>query len=119
MMWKVGFHPAFLAEFREYLEAVQDNIVAKSLLIEEFGPLLGRPYVDTLKNSKHANMKELRLDVEDGVWHVAFAFDPKRNVIVLVAGNKAGRSQKQFYKNLIKKADARFDEHLQTIMEGQ
>ncbi|BAZ15343.1 hypothetical protein NIES4071_72150 [Calothrix sp. NIES-4071] len=57
-------------------------------------------------------MKELRFKVANGVWRVAFAFDPKRQAILLVAGDKAGTSQKRFYKQLIAKADERFEEHL-------
>ena len=68
--------------------------------------------MDTLSGSKHANMKELRFNAAGGVWRAAFAFDPKRNAIVLVAGDKSGGSQKRFYKGLIGKADARFDAHL-------
>ena len=57
-------------------------------------------------------MKELRFTADNGVWRVAYAFDPKRQAIMLVAGDKSGVSQKRFYKNLIKKADQRFDVHL-------
>ncbi len=74
--------------------------------------MLGRPHVDTLNASKHANMKELRFDADNGVWRVAFAFDPQREAILLVAGDKSGVSQRKFYKKLIKTADARFDKHL-------
>lgn len=119
MKWKVEFHPAFLKEFLKYSETVQDNITAKSLLVKEFGPMLGRPHVDTLKNSKFANMKELRLDVDEGVWRVAFAFDSERKAILLVAGNKIGKNQKVFYKDLIRKADKRFDEHQKLVKKGQ
>lgn len=119
MTWKVEFHPAFLKEFRKYTETVQDEILAKSLLIESFGPMLGRPHVDVLKGSKHSNMKELRIDADGGVWRVAFAFDPKRKAVLLVAGDKAGKSEKKFYKNLIKKADARFDGHLEELQRGR
>ncbi|WP_404787819.1 type II toxin-antitoxin system RelE/ParE family toxin [Altericista sp. CCNU0014] len=48
----------------------------------------------------------------DGVWRVAFAFDPERCAILLVAGDKSGGSQKRFYKQLIEKADRRFESHL-------
>jgi len=112
MQWRVEFHPAFLTEFRGYSKKVQDNILAKSLLLEAIGPRLGRPHVDTLKNSRYANMKELRLDVDDGVWRVVFAFDRERKAIFLVAGNKVGMSKTLFYKELIGKADRRFEEHL-------
>jgi len=57
-------------------------------------------------------MKELRFDADNGVWRVAFAFDPKRQAVLLVAGNKAGTSRKRFYKQLVKKADERFTEWL-------
>ncbi len=118
MKWKVEFHPAFLVEFREYSGKLQDHILAKSLLLEVVGPRLGRPHIDTLKNSRHANMKELRLDVDDGVWRVAFAFDPERKAVLLVAGDKAGRNAKLFYMDLIRKADKRFDEHLSELKKG-
>jgi len=78
-------------------------------------PHLERPHVGTLKDSKHANLKELRFDADDGVWRVAFAFDPKRKAILLVAGDKSGKSEKAFYKRLIKKADKRFDDHLEEL----
>jgi hypothetical protein len=58
------------------------------------------------------NMKELRFDAAGGVWCVAFAFDPKRNAVLLIAGDKSGGGEKRFYRQLIAKADERFDEHL-------
>jgi len=76
---------------------------------------LGRPRVDTLNGSRHANMKELRFSAADGEWRVAFAFDPRRKAILLVAGDKSGGSEKRFYRELIKKADERFDAHLARI----
>lgn len=60
-------------------------------------------------------MKELRFTAGDAVWRVAFAFDPKRRAIILVAGDKSGVAQQRFYKALIAKADARFAEHLETL----
>jgi hypothetical protein len=57
-------------------------------------------------------MKELRFKAADGVWRVAFAFDPRRYAILLVASDKSGGSENRFYKQLIKMADVRFDAHL-------
>jgi hypothetical protein len=51
----------------------------------------------------------------NGAWRVAFAYDPQRQGILLVAGDKSGGSQKRFYRELIRKADARFDAHLQRL----
>jgi hypothetical protein len=56
-------------------------------------------------------MKELRFSAK-GVWRVAFAFDNERNAIILVGGDKAGRDQKKFYRDLIRTADDRFDDWL-------
>jgi hypothetical protein len=93
-------------------EAVQDALISVALNLQDKGQVLGRPYVDTLEGSKYPNMKEMRFDADDGVWRVAFAFDPERQAILLVAGDKAGVAQKRFYKKLIAKADQRFADHL-------
>ena len=95
--------------------AVRVELLAKAKLVEAFGPSLRRPHADTLEGSKHANMKELRFSADGGEWRAAFAFDPERNAIVLVAGDKSGVSQAQFYRSLIAKADARFDAHLERL----
>jgi hypothetical protein len=63
-------------------------------------------------------MKELRLAAADGVWRVAFAFDPRRSAILLVAGNKSGTAGKRFYKRLIARADERLEEHLRNLKAG-
>jgi hypothetical protein len=76
MQWQVIFYPAFEVEFEALPQAVQDELFAKVLLLESFGPQLGRPHVDTLNGSRHQNLKELRFQAADGVWRVAFAFDP-------------------------------------------
>jgi hypothetical protein len=68
--------------------------------------------VDTLNGSRHKNMKELRFDADNGVWRFAFAFDPKRTAIVLCGGVKSGGSEQRFYRQLIAKADGRFDAHI-------
>ena len=73
--------------------------------------------MDGLKGSKHANMKELRFNEGGGVWRVAFAFDPQRQAILLVGGDKGGTDQRRFYKRLIVVADQRFDEHLAELAE--
>ncbi len=115
MQWAVIFHQAFEAEFAELPLGVKEALAATASLLISQGPMLGRPHADTLAGSKHANMKELRFNADDGVWRVAFAFDPARKGIILVAGGKAGAAQKRFYKALIAKADARFTEHLETL----
>lgn len=115
MSWTVILHTEFEPEFDELSEEVQDKIAALSELLEMFGPQLARPYVDTLNNSKYANMKELRFSVADGVWRIAFAFAPQRQAVLLVAGDKSGSAQKRFYGQLIQKADQRFSRYLAAL----
>ena len=120
MPWAVEFHDEFVPEFHKLNQAVQDEIYAIGRLLQQFGPQLGRPRVDTLNGSRHANMKELRFSAGGGEWRVAFAFDPARTAILLAAGDKSGRNDKRFYRTLITKADARFDQHLaQLTKTGQ
>jgi hypothetical protein len=110
--WEIDFHPDFNPEYEELADVVQDELLAHLRLLEQFGPQLGRPRVDTLNGSRHANMKELRFFAANGVWRFAFAFDPNRHGIVLCGGDKSSGKEKRFYRQLIDKADARFDDHL-------
>lgn len=115
MRWTVEIGEEFEPEFDALPEAVRIEILALALLLEQFEPHLKRPHVDTLKHSRHANMKELRFSASDGEWRVAFAFDVERSAILLVAGDKSGVNEKRFYLELIRKADVRFDAHLARI----
>lgn len=115
MSWTVLFHDAFEVEFKMLDKPLQDELLAHALVLGSFGPNLGRPTVDGLKGSKHANMKELRFSWDGGVWRVAFAFDTQRQAILLVGGDKGGADQRRFYKQLISVADKRLDEHLASI----
>ncbi|MHB0992495.1 MAG: type II toxin-antitoxin system RelE/ParE family toxin [Burkholderiales bacterium] len=112
MSWNVLFHDEFELEFRQLPEALQDELLSHAVLLREFGPNLGRPTVDTLNESRHSNMKELRFNWENETWRIAFAFDPKRRAILLAGGDKKGANQKRFYKTLIVLADNRYDAHL-------
>ncbi|MHB1656190.1 MAG: type II toxin-antitoxin system RelE/ParE family toxin [Burkholderiales bacterium] len=62
MSWNVLFHDEFELEFRQLPEALQDELLSHAVLLREFGPNLGRPTVDTLNESRHSNMKELRFE---------------------------------------------------------
>ncbi len=115
MAWKVFFEDEFDREFEELSQGVQDELLASAKLLGELGPQLGRPHADTLNGSAFANMKELRFEADGGVWRVAFALDPERRAILLVAGDKSGVSEKRFYKALIAKADQRYRRHLDRL----
>jgi len=114
-MWVVATTDNFDGWFADLDEDGQVEVIAKVELLMRLGPRLGRPHADTLNESKHSNMKELRADSKDQVLRIAFAFDPGRSAILLVGGNKSGVNQKRFYKQLIARADALYDEHLEMI----
>jgi hypothetical protein len=115
MAWNVVFDDDFVAEFAKFDREVKIELRATVSLLEVHGPQLGRPWADTLNGSDYANMKELRFDAADGVWRAAFAFDPERKAVILVAGDKSGTSEKKFYKKLINTADKRYKAHLKEL----
>ncbi len=108
MLWTIVFHPDFEPEFEALGSGVQDELLASAMALGQKGPSLGRPLVDTLKGSKFTNMKELRFSAEDGAWRVAFAFDPRRRAVLLVAGDKSGVAKDRFYRPFIRRAEGRF-----------
>ena len=110
--YEVVFYPDYGSEFRELEDVVKEALGEVFDLLRDIGPSLGRPSVDTLKGSRHGNMKEIRVSAADGVWRVAFAFDPDRKAVILCGGDKGGVGQQRFYDQLIDKADKRFDHWL-------
>lgn len=117
-MWDLLLHEEFAAWLLGLPAADRTRILAHAELLRTFGPALGRPQVDTLKGSRHANMKELRLNIGGEPWRVIFAFDPNRAAILLVGGGKAG--DKRWYKRNIPIADDRYDAHLARLArEGE
>lgn len=76
-------------------------------------PMLGRPYVDTLQGSKLTNLKELRVQHQGEPWRILFVFDPERQAILLVGGNKQGNSR--WYKEFIPIAEKRYERHLKEL----
>jgi hypothetical protein len=113
--WVVEFHPEFSREVPGFSDSVRREIYSLVGLLRKLGPQLGRPQVDTLKGSKHSNLKELRFRADNGAWRVAFAFDLRRQAVLLVGGDKSGVSKDKFYRNLIEIADRRLDQHLRAI----
>src|SRR5438874_2561623 len=111
--WVVLFHQDFLDEAGMFPSEVKIELAAMIEVLGKLGPQLKRPHCDTLNGSRYANMKELRFAAADGVWRIAFAFDPGRRAILLAGGDKSGTGSQRFYKTLIRKADKRFQEWLE------
>ena len=112
-MWSVDIEliAGWLASLDEDSQA---QVVAAIEILEDQGPHLGRPLVDTVSTSRHENMKELRPGSSGrSELRILFAFDPTRNAIMLAAGDKAG-SWTCWNQRNIPPADDLFDDHLRT-----
>jgi len=105
MAWEIETTDEYDVWFLEQDENGQEVIRMKVELLAEYGPQLPRPHADTLKGSKLSNLKELRAQTENHVLRVAFIFDEERKAVLLIGGDKKGKDEKRFYRNLIKQAE--------------
>ena len=105
----VVFDPDCHAWFEALDERVQDAVLRSLLVLQAKGPMLGQPYVDSIKGSRIANLKELRIQVGGDPWRILFAFDEARRAILLVGGNKAGDDR--WYETNIPIAERRAKHH--------
>ncbi|MCU5772952.1 type II toxin-antitoxin system RelE/ParE family toxin [Winslowiella arboricola] len=113
--WKVDTTEHFDQWLDEQDDDMIDDVLASLKVLEQFGPMLGRPDVDQVKGSEFHHMKELRVQSNGRPVRAFFAFDPERQAIVLCAADKTGRNQKRFYAEMIKKADAEYRQHLEGV----
>lgn len=109
-MWEVEITDEFRSWWADLTIDQQESVTDRVDLLAERGPDLGRPVVDRIQSSRHHNMKELRA-AKDGVLRVLFMFDPRRQVILLVGGDKSGRWD-DWYEWAVPLADDLYDEYL-------
>jgi len=114
-MWEVEFTEEFGQWWDALTEAEQDAIAAGVAVLRRLGPGLPRPHADTVKDSKHSNMKELRTQCRGKPIRTFYAFDPRRSAILLIGGDKTGDNR--FYDKMIPLADRLYDEHLRQLTE--
>jgi hypothetical protein len=112
-MWNVEFTGEFFDWWNSLTDSQQDALQAGIELLESNGPSLGRPHADTVKGSRHPNMKELRTQCAGKPLRSFFAFDPRRSAILLIGGDKTG--DKRFYDKMIPLADALYDTYLKEL----
>lgn len=113
MSWEIQTTEVFDEWFLELNEAEQVDVLASIDVLEIKGPQLSRPYADTLNGSKKVkNLKELRIQHAGKPYRVFYAFDPKRNAVLLCGGRKDGSKDKQFYGQMIPIAEQEFLKHL-------
>jgi len=113
--WEVEYTDEFEIWWNSLSEAEQEEIAAKVELLEERGPTLSRPHADVIASSGHANMKELRGNVNERQLRVLFAFDPRRAALLLIGGDKTG--DPRWYERFVPIADDLFDRHLREIAQ--
>ena len=112
MAWEVEYTDQFGEWWDKLAEEEQEAITAAVNVLQRGGPGLGRPLVDTIKQSRHKNMKELIPPASD--IRVLFAFDPRRAAILLIGGDKGGEWS-AWYDRMVPVADDLFDEHLREL----
>lgn len=113
MGWVVLITNEFDEWVRDLEEAQQEDLRASIRLLVDYGPQLARPHADTVAGSRHSNMKELRTQSGGKPLRSFFAFDTKRQAVLLIGGNKTG--DKRFYDRMIPIADDLFDIHLEEL----
>lgn len=113
-MWEIRTTDAFDDWFDALDDTDRENVVAAMLVLRAKGPMLSRPYADTVNGSQHKNMKQLRVQSKGNPIRAFFVFDPRRIGILLCAGEKTGKD-KRFYEEMIPVADREFTAHLETF----
>lgn len=114
-MWEVEYTDEFERWWNDLDEHEQESLAASVRLLEVLGPELPRPHADTVKSSRHANMKELRTQHRGRPLRIFFAFDPTRSAILLIGGEKTG--DKRFYERMIPEADRLYEEHIRELKD--
>jgi hypothetical protein len=114
-IWKIITSERFDTGFLELSDNEKAAILGKIYLLEEYGPNLSRPYADTIKGSKLANLKELRIKTGIHIFRVTYIFDPEQNGLLLIGGDKKGKNQKKFYKDLIRESEQIYAFYLKSI----
>ena len=112
-MWDVEYTDEFEQWWQALTEDQQEDLVVSVQLLRNLGPSLPRPHADTVKGSKHTNMKELRTQSKGCPLRTFYAFDPRRCAILLMGGDKTG--DKRFYEKRVPQADKLYDKYLQEL----
>jgi len=113
MAWNVEYTDEFGGWYNALNEAQQDDVAAVGLLLTEQGPQLPFPYSTGIQGSKHAHMRELRVQSGGRPLRIFYAFDPRRSAILLIGGDKTGDDR--FYERMIPIADKLYDEYIKEI----
>jgi hypothetical protein len=115
MAWEIEATDQF-KEWYDGLDAADDDAVSEAIgMLEQDGPALGRPLVDTLTGSRLANLKELRPKRSD--IRILFVFDPRRAAILLLGGSKTNDWRGWYVRN-IPIAERLYAEYLEELRKA-
>lgn len=117
MAWEVETSDEFKEWYDELDDDETESVNYSVGLLEEAGPVLGRPHVDRVQRSRHWNMKELRIQHQGRPYRVLFAFDPRRCAYLILGGDKTGNDQ--WYFEFVPQADKIYDQHLLEIEKNK
>lgn len=110
MSWDVEYVDEFEVWWSALTDDEQDKVAAAVSLLAQDGPDLAFPYSSGIHHSRHAHMRELRVQVQGRPFRVLYAFDPRRAAILLLGGDKTGDNR--WYEKNVPLADDRYDAHL-------
>lgn len=111
--WDVEYTSQFGVWWETLTEDEQDAIDVVVRLLEERGPQLGYPYSSNVRGSRHAHLRELRVQHRGEPYRILYAFDPRRTAILLIGGKKTGDDR--WYDEFVPLADRLYDEHLDEL----
>jgi hypothetical protein len=115
MAWQVEVSDEFIEWYESLNEDEGVSVDSAVDKLVEYGPMLARPYADTLRGSSYPNMKELRVQHAGRPLRILFAFDPRRNAYLILGGDKSGDAN--WYVDAIRRAEAIYSKHLKEIGE--
>lgn len=110
MAWEIEGTDEFAVWFRALSEAEKEDVIASVDLLEARGPQLGFPHTSGIHGSRHAHMRELRIQHAGRPYRILYAFDPRRAAILLLGGDKTGDDR--WYVTHVPLADDLYDDHL-------
>ena len=111
--WEVEYTDELGEWWAALSEAEMESIDAAVRLLEEKGPNLGFPHTSGIEGSRHAHMRELRVQHEGRPYRLLYAFDPRRCAILLIGGDKTGNGR--WYQTYVPIADRLYDAHLNEL----
>jgi len=118
MRCEVEYTDEFENWWNQLNDEEQATIDAYVKMLEEFGVGLGHPYSSDIRGSQHSQMRELRPQHQRRPYRVFYAFDPLRNALLLIGGDKTGNNR--WYEQFVPIADRLYRDHLEELKrEGQ